>query len=388
MTFAQVKAVKNARSIANETNPNFKQAETLIKEAMENPETKNDPMTWDVAGLIQKKMSEKQMEKAYLRKPYDTTQVYNSAYLMCKYYMKCDELAQIPNEKGKIKNKYRKANAATILGERANLINGGVFFYNKNQDKQALKFFGMYVDVSNSPMLENDASVKNDTILPQIAYYASLAAMKLKDNDAVLKYAPYAVKDKENGKFAMEFVASAYKEKGDTVKWVASLKEGMEKFPEDKFFFGNLIDYYNSTNKYDEAMHFADDMLAQNPKNAFYLYVKGYLYNNMKKYDEAIEYYKKAIESDPNYAEAYSNIGLIYCLKAQDFSAKATTDINAPQYKKDQETLKKFYEEAKPYYEKARELKPDNKTLWLNGLYRVYYNLNMGEQFKEIESLM
>ena len=61
-------------------------------------------------------------------------------------------------------------------------------------------------------------------------------------------------------------------------------------------------------------MQFADDMLAKDPNNTFYLYVKGYLYHNMKDYDKAIEFYKKTIEVDPNYAEAYSNLGLIYCL--------------------------------------------------------------------------
>ena len=38
--------------------------------------------------------------------------------------------------------------------------------------------------------------------------------------------------------------------------------------------------------------------------------------------------------------------------------------------------------------EKARELKPDQKDLWLQGLYRVYYNLNMGPEFEEIEKMM
>ena len=38
--------------------------------------------------------------------------------------------------------------------------------------------------------------------------------------------------------------------------------------------------------------------------------------------------------------------------------------------------------------EAARELKPDQKDLWLNGLYRVYYNLQMGPEFEEIEKLM
>ena len=317
---------------------------------------------------------------------------------MCKYYFKCDELAQIPDEKGKIKNKFRKANAAAILAERGNLINGGIQFFNnasqkdgdaaKEDNKKALEFFAAYIDIAANPMFEKENLLQTDTVLPQIAYYASLAAAKMEDYPSVLKYAPYAKDDKEVGKYAMEFVSTALKEEGDTAKWIASLKEGIQKYPDHPFFFGHLIDYYSNNNKYDEAMQFADDMLAKDPNNTFYLYVKGYLYHNMKDYDKAIEFYKKTTEVDPNYAEAYSNLGLIYCLQAQDFSEKATADVNDPKYKEDQNTLKAFYEKAKPNYEKARELKPDQKDLWLNGLYRVYYNLDMGPEFEEIEKMM
>lgn len=387
-TFAQEKTVKEAKSIANEVKPDFAKAEALINQALTNPETKDQPETWDVAGLIQKKRSEKEMENAYLRKPYDTLQVYNSALNMCKYYFKCDELAQIPDEKGKIKNKFRKPNGAAILAERGNLINGGIQFFNQEKNKEALEFFAAYIDAAASPMLEKENLLQTDTVLPQIAYYASLAAAKMEDYPTVLKYAPYAANDKEVGKYAMEFVSTALKAQGDTAKWIISLQEGIQKHPEHPFFFGHLIDYYSNNNKYDEAMQFADQMLAKDPNNTFYLYVKGYLYHNMKNYDKAIELYSKTIEVDPNYAEAYSNLGLIYCLQAQDFSEKATTDVNDPKYKADQVTLKAFYEKAKPNYEKARQLKPDQKDLWLNGLYRVYYNLDMGPEFDEIEKMM
>jgi len=224
----------------------------------------------------------------------------------------------------------------------------------------------------------------------------------MEDYPSVLKYAPYAQNDKEVGQYAMEFISTALKAQGDTIKWVASLKEGLQKYPQHSFFFGHLIDYYSNNNKYDEAMQFADDMLAKDPNNTFYLYVKGYLYHNMytnlkneKKEQEAadalnnaIKYYTKTTEIDPNYAEAFSNLGLIYCLQAQDFSEKATADVNDPKYKEDQATLKAFYEKAKPCYEKARALKPDQKDLWLNGLYRVYYNLDMGPEFEEIEKMV
>ena len=386
--FAQEKAVKEAKKIANAVNPDFAQAEELINGALTNPETKDMAETWNVAGFIQKRRSEKEMESAYLRKPYDTLQVYKSALDMCKYYLKCDELAQIPNEKGKIKNKYRKNNAMAIKGERGNLINGGIQFFNEDKNKEALEYFGMYVSLPSQPMFAEDEELKADTLLPQIAYYASLAAMKLEDYASVLKYAPAAKDDKEVGKFAMEFVSTALKAQGDTAQWISSLQEGVQKYPEHPFFFGNLIDYYSSNKKFDDAMAFADEMIAKDPANPFNVYVKGYLYHNMEDYDKALEYYKKTIELDPSYAEAYSNIGLIYCLKAQDFSGKATSDVNDPKYQEDMATLKKFYEEAKPYYEKARELKPDQKDLWLNGLYRVYYNLQMGPEYEEIEKLM
>lgn len=383
--FAQEKNVKEAKSIAGEVKPDFAKAEQLINEALTNPETKDNAATWDVAGYIQKRINEKEMENAYLRKPYDTLKVYNSVLNMYNYYVKCDELAQIPNEKGKIKNKYRSANSKTILAERPNLINGGIQYFNLNKNEDALKYFAAYVDAATLPMMEKENLLEKDTILPQVAYYATLAADRVGDKDAVMKYAQYALKDKENGQFAMQLLTDAYKAKGDTAKWVEKLQEGIVKFPENQYFFANLVDYYSSSNQNDKAMQFADDMLAKDPNNKLYLYVKAYLYHNMKDYEKAIEFYKKTLDIDPAYAEACSNLGLVYLLQAQEYADKAPADINDPNYATAQAEIKKFYEAAKPYYEKARELKPDQKDLWLQGLYRVYYNLNMGPEFEEIE---
>ena len=386
--FAQEKNVKEAKSIAGEVKPDFAKAEQLINEALTNPETKDNAATWDVAGYIQKRINEKEMENAYLRKPYDTLKVYNSVLNMYNYYVKCDELAQIPNEKGKIKNKYRSANSKTILAERPNLINGGIQYFNLNKNEDALKYFAAYVDAATLPMMEKENLLEKDTILPQVAYYATLAADRVGDKDAVMKYAQYALKDKENGQFAMQLLTDAYKAKGDTAKWVEKLQEGIVKFPENQYFFANLVDYYSSSNQNDKAMQFAEDMLAKDPNNKLYLYVKAYLYHNMKDYEKAIEFYKKTLDIDPAYAEACSNLGLVYLLQAQEYADKAPADINDPNYATAQAEIKKFYEAAKPYYEKARELKPDQKDLWLQGLYRVYYNLNMGPEFEEIEKMM
>ena len=249
-------------------------------------------------------------------------------------------------------------------------------------------------------MLKEANIAATDSMMPTIAYYTSLAAIKMaqaSENDKdtqkanyenVLKYADLASKDTENGKYAFEFKSSAYKALGDTIKWVETLKEGMQKFADHPYFFGNLIDYYSNSGKYADAIKFADEMIAKNGDSAFYQYVKGYLYQNMKDYDNAISAYKQAIAKDANYVEAYSNLGLCYCQQAIAYGETAVSEIDDPKYQEEQAKIKKYYEEAKPYYEKVRELAPEKRELWLNGLYTIYYKLNMGDQFKEVEKLM
>lgn len=53
VSFAQKKAVNEAQSIAKGSTPDFSEARTLIKGALENPETKDDAKTWYVAGFIE-----------------------------------------------------------------------------------------------------------------------------------------------------------------------------------------------------------------------------------------------------------------------------------------------------------------------------------------------
>ncbi len=390
-SFAQEKDVKQAKTLAEDVKPNFTEAVKLINGALENAETKNQANTWNVAGFIQKRINETEMKNAYLRQPYDTLKAYNSLYKMLGYFLKCDELEQVPNEKGKVKFKFRSENAPAILTERVNLINGGSQYYNLGKNKEAHDSFGTYVDLAKAPILEKEQLATKDTLLSMVAFYASLSASRMNDYPSAIKYGLIARNDKENGNSAMQLVAEAYKAQKDTVNWVNTLKDGIQSFSENNYFFGHLVDYYSNTNKFEDAMAFADQMIAKDPKNPFFLYVKGYLYQSMKKFDKAIEFYKKTTEIDPKYTEAYSNMGLAYLSQAIDYEANLKIEFNDPKYKGEQIKIKKFYEDAKPCYEKARELKPGSKELWLSGLYSVYYKLGIGgpefdELAKEVEA--
>lgn len=381
---AQESAVKDAKR-KMETNPI--EAEASIKGALTNPETMSKADTWNTAGRIEKNIFDVQQEHMWLGMPTDTAKMYSSLVDMCSYFFKCDELEQIPNEKGKVKIKYRKANAETIDQCRLNIIEGGNFFYNAGDDANALKSWGMYVDLASVPMMAGFNYAENDTLIPMIAYYATVAAIRAKDYDSTIKYAEIASSSTEYAEEVAEYSASAYLAKADTTGWEKYVQQCIQRFPSNQYFFSTLINHYITHDKLDVAEQYGQEMLANNPDNATTLFVVGYIYQLLNNYDKALELMKKSVEIDPTNANTFSALGGVYIDLAQKASEKVPVDVNDPNYKKANDEYYSLVGNARTYYEKAKELAPDNRELWLRPLYSIYYALNAPE-FEEMERLM
>ena len=89
---AQVSVVKEAKGMMKKDPA---AAAKLIEGALTNPETANDPNTWQMAGDIQKAMYDEENMKMYLPGGQaDMPKMYNSLVKMFEYYMKCDEVEQ------------------------------------------------------------------------------------------------------------------------------------------------------------------------------------------------------------------------------------------------------------------------------------------------------
>lgn len=383
-SFAQESAVKEAKRAM--TSDPYK-AESLISGALTNPETESVANTWNIAGKIQENIHKSEAEKMWLRQPSDTAKMYNSLVDMCNYFIKCDELEQIPDEKGKVKLKSRRANSTMIDQYRMNIMEGGNYFYNAGDDKSALRSWGMYVDLAYTPLMEKFNYLEKDTFIPMIAYYSTVAAIRAKDYDATIKYAEIAGNSKDYAEEVAEYASSAYLSKGDTLGWTGYVKKCIDKFPTNQYFFSALINHYIMTDNLEEAKKYGDDMLANNPSNPTTLFVVGYINQLIKDYDKAIELMNKSLELDNTNAHTYAALGGVYVDLAQQASQKVPVDINDPNYEKATEEYLALVKEARVNYEKAREFAPDNKDLWLRPLYSIYYTLNAPE-FEEMEQLM
>ncbi|MBR6601224.1 MAG: hypothetical protein IKK87_05175 [Bacteroidaceae bacterium] len=386
------KVLREAQGALNAVDGNVDQAKALIEAAMENKHTASNPDTWYTAGKIQEQIYNKENEKMYLQQPYDQEKFFGSLSKMFDYFLVCDSLEQIPNEKGNVVAKYRPEMMELLSRIRINLVSGGVTYFNDNNNEKAFELFSKYIDVADAPLFASFNYAETDTLMAEIAYYATLAGLKLEDYNKALKYVDLAMKKEDVAQKAIEYKAMSYINLGDTVNWINALKEGVEKYPSVEYFYSNLISYYNNSGDTNDLVAFADEMLAKNPLPIF-RFVKGYVYQNQKEYDKAVEEYKVCIEQDPNYTGAYRNLGICYCQMAQDLSdAASALDIKSKAYKAKKEEINAYYKLALPIYEHLRKIDdgsdPDVKSAWTNGLYTCYYMLNMGKEFEEIEKLM
>ena len=381
---AQVSVVKEAKSLMKKDPAG---AAKLIEGALTNPETANDPNTWQMAGDIQKAIYDEENMKLYLPGgSADMPKMYNAMLKMFEYYLKCDEVEQAGVANGTVKKaKLRKKNAETLLKVRPNLANGGVEAFNVNNYEEAQKFFGLFVDVVENPMFADQAAaLKADTLNSLYANYATMAAglREPKDVASVIKYGNVGKENASEGWRALMFMAEVYgdKEKGDSIKWLETIKEGAQRFPEQDFFVGNIMDYYLQRGMVDEGLAQIDQLLASNEK-PYFLYVKGVLLYEKKDYEAAHAALDKVIAAGGDLAaEAYSKKGDIYFFPAQQIvEENSSLNIDDPKYNANEAKIKEAYELAKPFYEKAKELEPDNQQIWGQMLLRIYWTLNKAE---------
>ena len=386
------KVLREAQGQLNSPEGDINKANTLIEAALENKHTASNPDTWYTAGKIQNVIYDKENEKMFLQQAYDQDKFFGSLSKMFDYYIKCDELEQLPNAAGKVVVKYRPETSELLSRLRINLVSGGVTYFNADNNEKAFELFAKYIDVADEPLLAAYNLMESDSLICEIAYYATLAGLKLEDYNKALQYVDLAMAKEDVAQKAVEYKAMSYLNLGDTINWLKTLKVGVEKYPEVQYFYSNLISYYNTNGDTEDLMAFADEMLEKNPLPIF-RFVKGFVYQNMSEYEKAIEEYKVAIEQDPNYTGAYRNLGICYCQLAQNASDKMTNlNMKSKAYKEQKEVVTSYYRLALPIYEHLRKIDdgtdPDVRNAWTNGLYTCYYMLNMGKEFEEIEKIV
>ena len=390
-SFAQKKVVNEAQSIAKGSNADFGEARTLIKGALENPETKDDAKTWYVAGFIEDQQFNAERAKQILGQQPNEPVMYEALYGILPYFQKAYELDQLPNEKGKVKPKYTKDIKSILSANHVYLFNGGAYYFDKQEYKKAYDFFNQYVEISELPMFEGTQTAEKDSTFMTVQFYAAAAASLAKDSRLAIsaleraKNTPYRQYD------VYQYLCYEYGEARtaqDSVMLEKTFEEGMQVFPDSIFFLNNLINTYIYSNRNEKALELLNVAIQKTPDDATLYNVMGHVYENgVKNPAEAEKYYLLALEKDPNMTIALSNIGRVYYNQGVNKLSEANMINDSKKYQEELGMAKDLFKKALPYYKKAHEAEPEKMDNMI-ALRGIYYNLNMGPELEAIEAEM
>lgn len=323
--------------------------------------------TWEVRGQILQEIFRMAGDQDYVEKP---------LFLAFDSYKKAIELDE--------DSRYTKGIMVDLTFLQTDLSNFAIKSYEKENYDDALLCFEYYMEISNMKLINKTAEQVVDTA---IIYNAGLAAFKAKNWDKSIKYFLNSAHNDYNGAVSYHFAFQSYQLAGDTLSSIKTLKEGFEHYPDNEALIVELINFYISKGKADDAINYLDVAISQNPENVSYYTAKGGTLEKLGREEEAINVYKDAIKMDTTQFTPYYNLGVIYYNRGVNVLNEASqlpaTKEAEKQYDEMVAKGQNHLKEALPFIEKAYEI-DDSEVAILESLRLIYYRLQMTDKYNVI----
>lgn len=388
----QKRQIKALMGIVNDAEMNMQAdpvgAANSLKPVLKNSLVNKDAYVWYVSASAKKNVIDNENNKRAEGAAYNEELLYSYTYELGNDLVKCEECDVLPDAKGRVKPRYAEFLKMSYMQQFGQFYNAGAYYYGNEEYNKAYDLFKMFIDTADK-LYKLEVMPKDTINVPVAAYNMALCGMQMEDYAKVLTHVDMALANEQMAPSAFRYKTVAVLELGDSTAWLELCKEGTSRFPDDAYFSQSLIQYYDNRGESDKLNALADDLIANDPNNPLYVYLKAYIPHQKEDLDTAIEWYNKTLEVDPNYENALSNLARCYLQKAYLYSVENSSTKLSDKKKiaKDKEVLNGYYNLALPLLEKLRTNCPDKTELWLTNLINCYYNLNMDAKVKELEKL-
>ena len=339
---AQMSLVKDLAKMASSGNPEaYMNVLEKIEPALTNPESANDVLTWYTAGKAAFGLFDKMYEMKLMQQPVDDNMmgaVLTEAYNFYQKALPLDTIIEMDkngtpklNKDGskKFKTKYSKEIVGALISHLGDIANVGNACLQNSDWENCAKAFANYANLSTAPFAIANGVAPEDSTLAQVRFFEG--------------YAEYSMQDFANAYNAF----SIARKLGYTDNSIVDFQTSS---------LANLVQGMLDAQDYAKAYAFIDNALASDANNGTLWDIKGFTTELEKGIDEALPLYMKAVEVEPNYANAHFDIGRCLYLQAQkiiDDNPNATNKDLVPK-------IQPIYEKAIPFLKKAMELDPSN----------------------------
>ncbi len=339
---AQMSLVKDLAKKVSSGNPQaMVEALQAIEPAFTNPESAKDVLTWYTAGKAAFGIYDKMLEMKLLGQPVEDAMMNEALAAGFEFYqtaLPLDSVVEMDkngapklNKDGskKVKTKYSKEIIGALTSHMGDIANAGNIYLQANDWENAAAAFGNYADIASSAFAIANGVAAADSTLSQVRFFQG--------------YSQYQIQDFGN---AYENFTKARK-LGYTDNNIVDFQTSS---------LANMVQGMLDKNEYDKANNFIDNALKADPKNGTLHDIKGFTTELKDGIDAALPFYRKAVEVDPTYANAYFDVGRCLYLQAQkiiDDNPSATNKELIPK-------IKPIYDEAIPFLQKAADLNPED----------------------------
>lgn len=328
----------------------------------------------------------KNQENMVMQKPQipEDENFYNAAYKALEAGQLAYKYDQLPNLKGKVAPKFKDL-GKDLFQNCAQVLNGGIFFNDKDDRATALKFFQAFVDSKDAQLFDvvpAEQKSQIDANVPQIAYYAALYAMQLdKGMDVVNKYADIAATDAKY-KADAETLKNSYAAKGlktheDSVAYADKIEAIYNEDPTNIQNFQMLAQMRLALNEAEKFYAVCQKRIDAMPNDHIAYYFRGQIRCLIHDYQNALPDLEKADELKPNDAGINAFIGQCWMGRAEEAENRAAGKSGIiPRTAKTQ--IKPVWDKALSFLNKAKELDTDgsNERHYKSKIQTVQYNLD------------
>ncbi len=348
-------------------------AKESIDQAIQNPETKDDPKALTYYSQIYF-----ELYKYYQNNPDNTVPYLNY------FYSAKDAFLQLKDKHPKVASTPEVQNHGIFLLNTSNQM--AVKLYNEKNYKDACELFLSHHDIQKKILGSTDTSG---------IFNAFVCAYKADLPDKVESLSKQMIENNLDNIKVYQLLYNYYQHKKDTSNLVKVLQKGREKYPDDVNLLNLQTDYFINTRHYNKAIDNLEKIISTDSTNALLLLTLGNLYDNIanqrmnaKNYNDSTEMffqkainnymksyrYKSSLDAENlftltyNIGAYYTNYGLFYYnKKMKEFKI---TDLSQKQ-KGVEDKRKEYTQMGLPYLKEAESIKPSDNGV-ITALYKVY----------------
>lgn len=344
-------------------------AREAINQATEHEKTMANPKAWNYKGMI---------ELAILGSEAHQDLAPEAIEAATEAFKKSIELDT--------KKRFKDDNVQNLRVLINSIYTNGSNHYNAKDYESAYGEFSKILGIRDIIDANTKKQEPMDTASLQAAAICAQNA-SLNEEAMVLYQKMYDADIKED--YVLKGLSALHKKAGNDAEAKAIRNEARELFPDNQ---GLLIDEINemlSAGENDAAMKLLQEAIENEPEKAELHFALGSAKDTQKDYEGARAAYEKAAELNPEYFDAYYNLGAIYYNQAAEITKKMNELGLDEQTEYDKLQLEsiELFKQALPFFEKGHGINATDRNTII-ALKEIYAKMGDFDKSNEMKTLL